>query len=106
MINNRNNNSNRTFPTRSSIRSSTNQSVNTFEKSSASANDDFSNKQTNQIIIAQSPKSVGIGIVLALLFGSIGLFYATISGGIIMLVIGANRGTRVRRCKRAQWSLL
>ena len=41
-----------------------------------------------QYVVAQPTKSIGIGIVLTLLFGPIGLFYASISGGIIMLIIG------------------
>ena len=38
-------------------------------------------------IIARSPKSMGIGLMLTLLFGPIGLLYATISGGIIMIIV-------------------
>lgn len=36
------------------------------------------------IVITKSPKSAGISILLTLLFGSIGMFYSTISGGLIM----------------------
>lgn len=42
----------------------------------------------SNFVIAQPIKSVGIGIVLSLLFGPIGLFYASVSGGIIMLIVG------------------
>jgi len=38
-------------------------------------------------IITKTPKSIGIAILLALLFGPIGLFYATISGAILMIVL-------------------
>jgi len=35
-------------------------------------------------ILTKSPKSIGIAILLTLLFGPIGLFYASVSGGLIM----------------------
>lgn len=38
------------------------------------------------VLITRSPKSQGIGILLTLLFGSLGLFYSSIIGGIIMFV--------------------
>lgn len=37
-----------------------------------------------QYVAVKSPKSVGLGILLALLFGPIGLFYSSVSGGLIM----------------------
>ncbi len=37
-----------------------------------------------QIVVVQSQKSVGISIMLTFLFGSFGLFYSTITGGLIM----------------------
>ena len=43
------------------------------------------NKPT--IVIMKSLKSPGISILLTLLFGSIGMFYSTISGGLIMTFI-------------------
>ncbi len=39
-------------------------------------------------IIVQPPKSVAIGIILAIFFGPIGLFYSSILGGVVMLIIG------------------
>ena len=39
-------------------------------------------------IIVQPPKSVAIGIILALFFGPLGLFYSSVLGGVVMLVIG------------------
>lgn len=40
-----------------------------------------------QVIIAQSPKNMGIALLLAFLFGPIGLCYSTVKGGIIMFLI-------------------
>ena len=42
-----------------------------------------------QYIVTRSPKRLGIGLILTFFFGPIGLFYATISGAIIMLIIDA-----------------
>lgn len=42
-----------------------------------------------QIIIAKSPKSVGIARILTLLFGPLGLLYSTVKGGLILIVVGA-----------------
>jgi hypothetical protein len=42
---------------------------------------------------ARSPKSVGLGFILALLFGPLGLFYATAGGGIVMLLVSAGAWT-------------
>lgn len=39
-------------------------------------------------IIVQPPKSVAIGIILAIFFGPLGLFYSSVLGGVVMLVIG------------------
>lgn len=47
----------------------------------------MSNNQ--QYVVMRSPKSLGIGLILTFFFGPIGLFYATISGAIIMLIIDA-----------------
>ena len=44
-------------------------------------------KPQPQIIIAQSPKNMGIALVLAFLFGPLGLFYSTVKGGLIMVGI-------------------
>jgi hypothetical protein len=41
---------------------------------------------TTPILITKSPKSIGISILLTILFGPIGLFYATVSGALIMLL--------------------
>lgn len=39
---------------------------------------------TTPILVTKSTKSVGIAILLTFLFGPIGLFYASVSGGLIM----------------------
>lgn len=39
---------------------------------------------TTPYFVTKSPKSVGIAILLTFLFGPIGLFYATVTGGLIM----------------------
>jgi hypothetical protein len=38
------------------------------------------------ILVTKSPKSIGIAILLTILFGPIGLFYASIFGALIMLL--------------------
>lgn len=43
--------------------------------------------QRAQCIIARSPKSLGLALILNLVLGPIGLLYATVSGGIIMMVV-------------------
>ena len=43
--------------------------------------------QQPQYIIARSPKSLGLALILTLVLGPIGLLYATVSGGIIMIVV-------------------
>ena len=37
-------------------------------------------------LVTKSPKSIGIAILLSFLFGPIGLFYASVSGGLIMTI--------------------
>jgi hypothetical protein len=41
----------------------------------------------NSAIILTQSKSLGVGVVLALLFGGLGLFYSTITGGIVVTII-------------------
>lgn len=45
------------------------------------------NQTSSQFIVTKSPKSPGISILLTLLLGSLGLFYSTIVGGLIMTFI-------------------
>jgi len=40
-----------------------------------------------QVVITKAEKSMGLSIVLAAIFGPLGLFYSSIIGGFIMLVI-------------------
>jgi len=40
-----------------------------------------------QVVITKAEKSMGLSIVLAALFGPLGLFYSSIIGGFIMLAI-------------------
>ncbi len=39
------------------------------------------------VVVTRSPKSQGIGVILCLLFGPLGLFYSSIIGAIIMIII-------------------
>ena len=39
------------------------------------------------VVVAVPPKSVGIAIILTVLLGPLGMFYSTVSGGIIMCII-------------------
>jgi hypothetical protein len=41
----------------------------------------------SQHIVVTSTKSVGISILLTLIFGSIGMFYSTVKGAIIMTLL-------------------
>ncbi len=48
-----------------------------------------SNNITNkQVVIVKSQKSVGISLLLTFFFGPLGLFYSSVMGAIIMLVLG------------------
>ncbi|WP_304246458.1 hypothetical protein [Phocaeicola plebeius] len=39
------------------------------------------------VVVTKSPKSVGISIALTLFFGPLGMFYSTILGAIIMIIV-------------------
>lgn len=39
------------------------------------------------VVITKSPKSMGISIALTLFFGPLGMFYSTILGAIVMIII-------------------
>ena len=41
----------------------------------------------NKAVVVVSTKSPGIAILLTILFGPIGMFYSTIGGAIVMLII-------------------
>lgn len=49
---------------------------------------DLNKTETPQHIVVTSTKSVAISIIFTFLFGPLGLLYSTVSGGIIMIVIG------------------
>jgi hypothetical protein len=40
-----------------------------------------------QVVIVKSPKSVGVAVILTFFFGPLGMFYSTVMGGAIMLVV-------------------
>lgn len=41
-----------------------------------------------QIVIAKTEKSVGISLILTILFGPLGLLYSSVFGGMIMILLG------------------
>ena len=41
----------------------------------------------NQVVVVKTEKSMGITILLTILFGPLGMFYSTITGAVVMLVI-------------------
>lgn len=43
---------------------------------------------TNPIVVTQT-KSMGMAVLLTVLFGPIGMLYSTIGGGILMIIISA-----------------
>jgi hypothetical protein len=48
-----------------------------------------SNLETTQqhVVIVKSQKSVGVAIILSILFGPLGMFYSTVGGAIVMMVV-------------------
>lgn len=49
----------------------------------------MSEKSEPQVVIAAPTKSMGISIILTILFGPLGMLYSTIIGGIVMFVLMA-----------------
>jgi hypothetical protein len=47
----------------------------------------MANEQQKQIVVVASTKSVGISVLLTILLGPLGMFYSTIIGAIVMMVI-------------------
>ena len=47
----------------------------------------MSEQSSAAVVIATSPKNVGIAILLTFLFGPVGMFYSTIIGGAVMCVV-------------------
>lgn len=48
-----------------------------------------SNPETTQqhVVIVKTQKSVGVAILLSILFGPLGMFYSTVGGAITMMVV-------------------
>ena len=42
---------------------------------------------TQQVVIVGTPKSVGVSIILTVLFGPLGMLYSTVAGGATMMVV-------------------
>ena len=49
----------------------------------------MANETVQQVVVVGSPKSVGISIILTILFGPLGMFYSTVGGAIIMMILSA-----------------
>ena len=43
--------------------------------------------QNVNVVVTKSPKSVGIAIALSLFFGPLGMFYSTVLGAIVMIIV-------------------
>lgn len=43
--------------------------------------------QNVNVVVTRSPKSVGVAIALSLFFGPLGMFYSTIWGAVIMIIV-------------------
>lgn len=43
--------------------------------------------QKPNVIVAKTTKSVGLAFILSALFGPLGMFYSTVVGGIVMLIV-------------------
>jgi hypothetical protein len=41
----------------------------------------------NTVVMVAPTKSVGVALLLTILFGPLGLFYATVTGGVVMLLV-------------------
>lgn len=40
-----------------------------------------------QVVVVQSTKSMGVSIILTVLFGPLGMFYSTVIGAIVMAIL-------------------
>ncbi len=45
------------------------------------------NNNQKQIVIVKTEKSMGVTILLTILFGPLGMFYSTITGAIVMMIV-------------------
>lgn len=46
----------------------------------------------NTVVVVQQSKSVGVALLLTLLFGPLGMLYSTVSGALIMMVVSVVLG--------------
>lgn len=44
-------------------------------------------EQARQVVVVTPTKSAGVAILLTVLFGPLGMFYSTIAGAIVMIVV-------------------
>jgi hypothetical protein len=44
------------------------------------------------VVVARQPKSVGVAILLTVLFGPLGMLYSTVAGALVMLVVSVVLG--------------
>lgn len=47
------------------------------------------NKNTTNVVILKTEKSMAVAVILAFLFGPLGLLYASVKGGLIMMLVSA-----------------
>jgi len=45
------------------------------------------NENQKQIMVVKTEKSMGVTILLTILFGPLGMFYSTIQGAVIMIIV-------------------
>jgi hypothetical protein len=43
--------------------------------------------EARQLVVVSPTKSMGVSIILTILFGPLGMFYSTVSGALIMIVV-------------------
>ncbi|MFH1528395.1 MAG: hypothetical protein ABIG69_17455 [Bacteroidota bacterium] len=44
-------------------------------------------QNSKQIVVVKTEKSMGVTILLTILFGPLGMFYSTITGAIVMIIV-------------------
>ena len=47
----------------------------------------MANEQARQVVVVTPTKSTGVAILLTILFGPVGMFYSTIAGAIVMILV-------------------
>jgi len=53
------------------------------------ADDHYQNDRPPRVVVVAPTKSVGISLILTFFFGPLGMFYSTVPGGLIMMVVNA-----------------